>query len=607
MESPLIYLTAVFVLGIAAQWLAWRFKLPAILLLLGFGMLAGWRFSPERFLEENLLFSIVSLSVAVILFEGGLSLRFRELRETKQVVWRLISVGCIITWALAMLASLLVFDHPGVAALAGAIYVVTGPTVIGPLLRHVRPIRRVGSVAKWEGIVIDPIGAMLAVLVFAAVAAGGVQEAAFGIATALIVTILVSAGLGAIAALLLIQLLQRHWVPDYLHNPVVLAVVLAVFTASNLVQPESGLATVTLVGIILANQRSITIAHLIEFKENLGVLLISALFILLGSRIQIGRMLELGWPGLAFLALLVVGIRPLAVFSATIGTSLNWRERTFLACLAPRGIVAAAVSSVFALELSHLAGRQEIGGQLAADVRLLVPLTFLVIIGTVAIYGLAAAPLARWLRIADPSPQGVLFAGGDAFVREIAKVLRDENYPVLIIDTDRGNVAAAHLEGLPAMHGSIVSDYVLEQTEIGGIGKLLAMTANDEVNSLAVLQWTEVFDRANVYQLPPEQRDTARHEPLSPALRGRYLFGPDVTHARLERLVAEGAKVKKTRLTEEFDFADYKRRYDGTAVLLFVIDPLGKLIVWTEERNSTEPAPGSTLISLVEPSADQIA
>lgn len=606
MQAPLIYLTAVFVLGIAAQWLAWRLKLPAILLLLAFGMAVGWAVNPEAFLSEELLFPIVALSVAVILFEGGLTLRFRELRETSQVVWRLITVGCIITWALAMLAAMMVFDRPGLAALAGAIFVVTGPTVIGPLLRHVRPVRRLGAIAKWEGIVIDPIGALLAVLVFTVVAARGVQEAALGILIALGVTILVSAVLGTLTAVLLVQLLKQHWVPDYLDNPVVLAAVLGAFTASNLVQPESGLATVTLIGIMLANQRSITISHLVEFKENLGVLLVSALFILLGSRISLRQVLDLGWWGLAFLGVLVVAVRPIAVFSATIGTALNWRERLFLACLAPRGIVAAAVSSVFALELSHLAHANAIDEELAADARLLVPLTFLVIIGTVAIYGLAAAPLARWLKISDASPQGVLFAGGDAFVREVAKALRDEKYPVLIVDTDRGNVTAAHLEGLSAMHASVVSDYVLEQLEIGGIGKLLAMTANDEVNSLAALQWMEMFGRANVYQLPPEHRASALQEPVAPDLRGRYLFGPDITHDRLERLVAGGAKVKKTRLTEEFDFSDYRQRYNGTAILLFIIDPMGKLIVWTAE-SELEPVAGSTLISLAETVSEQVA
>ena len=607
MESPLVYLTAVFVLGITAQWLAWRLKLPAILLLLAFGMLAGWAARPERFLGEELLFPIVSLSVAVILFEGGLTLRFRELREAARVVWRMISVGAAVTWVLGTLAALLVFDSVLLAALAGAIYVVTGPTVIIPLLRHVRPVRRVASIARWEGIVTDPIGALLAVLVFSVVAAGGVEEAAIGVLISLATTILISAALGGAAAALLVLLIRRHWVPDYLHNPVVLAAVLGAFTASNLVQSESGLATVTIMGIALANQKSITISHLIAFKETLGVLLVSALFILLGSRISIERVVGLGWSGAAFLAALVLVVRPAAVFAATIGSPLDWRERLFLACLAPRGVVAAAVSSVFALELYHLADVGRLSEELLADARLLVPLTFLVIIGSVTIYGLAAAPLARRLGLSDPNPQGVLFAGGDPFVLDIAGVLHDEGYPVLIVDSNFGNVASAKLTNLPAVHASIISDHVLEQLEVAGLGRMLAMTANDEVNSLAALQWAEVFGRASVYQLPPEQRSSAQHEPVSPALRGRYLFGPDVTHARLERLRAQGAKVKKTRLTPEFTFEDYQRRYEGTALLMFVLDPAGKLAVWTSDRERAAPAPGSTLISFVETATEQTA
>lgn len=599
MPSPLVYLTCVVVLGIAAQWIAWRIRLPAILLLLIFGFAFGWQVDPDHFIDETMLFPIVSLSVAVILFEGGLSLRFSELRETGQVVTRLITVGGLVTFILSTLAARLIFENIGICALAGAVFVVTGPTVIVPLLRHVRPVRRIGAIAKWEGIVNDPIGAVLALLVFETVSAVGVREAAFGVTAQLFKIIAISGVLGVVLTFALIEFFRRHWIPDYLQNPVLLAVVLGSFTASNVLQPESGLATVTLLGILLANQKRIVITHLVEFKENLGVLLISMLFILLASRLRLEDVTELGWAGAGFLALLILVVRPASIFLATVGTTLSWQERVFLSCLAPRGIVAAAVASVFALELSHASRNGLIDPSLAQQAEQLVPLTFLVIIGTVAIYGLAAAPLARRLHIADSNPQGILFAGADGIVRAIAKLLQSEGFQVLLVDTNYDRISQSRMAGLPVCHASVLSEYVREEIELGGIGRLLAMTGNDEVNSLACLQFIESFGRSNVYQLAPRVvKSATRAASNHSSLRGRTLFGAETTHAGLAQVFAAGGVVKKTSLTEEFDYAAFRQQYGTQATVLFVIDQDENLKVCVDDEN--EFATGQTLISLVE-------
>ena len=396
-ENLLIAVASIITLGIAAEWFAWRIGLPSILVLLVFGFLAGplTGFLDPDVMLGDLLFPIVSISVAVILFEGGASLRIGELRQIGGVVRNLVTIGVALTWVLAATAAYLFLGlDPAAAALLGAILVVTGPTVIVPLLRQMRPVPQVASTLKWEGILIDPIGAVLAVLVFEAVVAGGLERATAAVLLGLLKTLLIGGLAAALGVGILVFLMDRQWVPDFLQSPLALMVVVTAFAASNAMQSESGLLTATLMGVALANQKAVEVRHILEFKENLRVLLISSLFILLAARLELSDLARIGLPELAFLATLVLVIRPLSVAVSTLGSELEWRERIMVAFVAPRGIVAAAVSSMFALELAH-AGHEAY--QLAS-------LTFMVIIGTVAIYGLGSTPLARLLGVSKPDP-----------------------------------------------------------------------------------------------------------------------------------------------------------------------------------------------------------
>ncbi len=598
MDSPLLYLTGLFALGISAQWLAWWLRLPAILLLLAFGFAANLWCDPTEIISDDLLFPIVSLCVAVILFDGGLSLRFSELKSTSRSVVRLVSFGCLISWVLGTLAARLIFTNWSLAALAGAIFTVTGPTVIGPLLRQIRPNSTVSSVAKWEGIVVDPIGALLAVLVATAVAAGSVSQAAIDVIVKIGSTVAISAVFGYLIAYVLVQLFRRHLIPDYLQNPVLLASVLVAYTASDVLQPESGLATVTILGVIMANQKSVSISHLIEFKENLGVLLISVLFILLASRYRFVELLHLGWPAFLFLVLLIFIVRPASVLLSTQGTRLKRNERIFLSFLAPRGIVAAAVASVFALEFSHLAVASHASPQFLAEVEKLVPLTFLVIVGTVAFYGLSAGPLARRLGISEVNPQGVLFAGADHIVREIAVAVQKEGFRVLLVDTNHQHVAAARMAGLPTYNASILSEYVREELDLGGLGRFIALTPNDQVNSLAALEFREVFERAELYQLKPSTPNKQRTAQSLDSKRARYVFSGGTTYFTLNELHDKRFIVKSTKLTEEFDYQMFREKYTPQAVLLFSINEARELTVFTDE-NGPNPQSGETLLAFV--------
>ena len=534
-----------------------------MLLLVGFavGPITGFLDPDELF--GDVLLPIVSISVAVILFEGGLSLRFKELKKTGMTVGLLVTVGALLTWALIGGAAYYLLDMAlGTAVVLGALLVVTGPTVIVPLLRHVQPTPRVAATLRWEGILIDPIGAMLAVLAFEVFLAPSLREQTATAALIMGETVLIAIVLAALGVGLLMLLFRYDWAPDYLQSPLTLAVVIAAFAASNVLQAESGLLTATLMGVALTNQKVVDIRHIIEFKENLGVLIISGLFILLAARLEIADMQTIGVTHLAFLAALIFIVRPLVVALCTIGSGLALRERLFLSWIAPRGIVAAAVASVFALELAN-AGYE--------DARLLVSISFFVIVGTVVVYGLTASPIARLLGVAQPDPQGLLIVGAQTWAREIARELGDEGVPVQLVDTNHANVAAARLAGLRAYDGNALSESVQDDIDLTGIGRLIALTANDEVNSLAALNFEEVFGERSIYQLAParERRD-GEGVPLH--LRGYFLFDASASYATLSSRFARGADVKTTNITEEFVYEAFMATYPD-AIPLFLIGP----------------------------------
>ena len=468
-ESELIQLAGIIVLGAAAQWIAWRVGLPSILLLLTFGIIAGrWLHPTELF--GNLLFPMVSISVALILYEGGLTLKLAEFRKVGGVVRNLVTAGAAVTWLIGALAAHFVIGlDAGLSALLGAVVVVTGPTVIGPLLRQIRPSGPVGPILKWEGIVIDPIGALLAVLVFGIVS-GEAEGAAGHVAWGIAKTVVFGGGIGFLAAAILVVMIERYWIADFLQNAVSLMLVVAAFAVSNHIQHESGLLAVTVMGFVLANQKRADIEHIVEFKENLRVLLISALFIVLAARLEISQLLNVLGRGVAFAAVLVLVARPVCVLLATWRSDLSKAQRLFLGWMAPRGIVAAAVASVFALRLETVwrerLERLEAAGDPAAaalsdqlaGVAQLVPVTFITIIASVALYGLTAPIVARRLGVAESNPQGILFAGAHAWIREAAALLQREGIAVLLIDSNRQNVHAARMAGLPTYAGSILSE-----------------------------------------------------------------------------------------------------------------------------------------------------
>ena len=601
-QDTLVGLALIIALGVGAQWLAWRIRIPSILMLLAGGLIVGpgsTLFTPDgrplldpnELLGQDLLLSLVSLSVALILYEGGLTLRLGEISGMRGVIGNLVTLGAAITWCIASVGAYFILGLPwGVAVLLGAVMIVTGPTVVGPLLNHIRPVGAVGRVLKWEGIVIDPIGALAAVLVFEVIRAGPAGHSTGETLQAVAMTIVVGGGLGVAAALILMTVIKRFWVPEELQNPVSLLLVVVVFVVCDVVQKESGLLAATVMGIVLANQTSANVMHIIEFKENLRVLLISSLFVVLGARLAPSDLASLGWPSVLFVLLLIVVVRPLAVLASTAGSGLKWPEKVLLAWVAPRGIVAAAVASVFGIALAE--------GPLSVYAAQLVPVTFAVIVGTVAVYGLSAAWVAQRLGLADQNPQGLVILGAHAWGRAIASVLHKRGIRVLLIDTNHDNTRSARMSGLPTWSGNILAEYAMGELDLTGMGRLLALTPNDEVNVLAVQRFRRVFAKRELYQVAG--RSDKRDAGVASEYHGRSLFADDATFAVLASRIAGGHVIKGTTLSDEFTYDDYRTLYGPRALVMFIVGENRRLTVVTA-GSDLAPGPGQTLISLIDP------
>jgi len=591
-EHIVIALAAILAAGITAQWFSWKLGVPSILFLLLFGFIIGpfsGLLNPDDFFGD-LLFPFVSLAVALILFEGGLTLKYKELKEAGNAVLRLIFIGIPVTLISSTFFAYHVLEFSfSISLLFGSILVVTGPTVILPILRQVKPTSKLNSILKWEGIVNDPIGALIAILVFETILAGGLSEATSITIIGLLKTIFLSSVLGVIGAIIIVFLMKRDLLPDYLQNSLSLTLAIVVFVVSNLFQKESGLFAVTIMGIVLANQKKVVVTHIIEFKENIRILLISILFIVLAARLKIETLEALGWQSFVFVAILILFIRPAAVFISTIKSNLSLKEKIFISSMAPRGIVAAAVSALFALELQN-AGIEE--------AKVLVPFTFMVIIATIAIYGLSAAPLSKFLKLAKPNAQGCLIIGASPFARNLGKVFRDNGIHVVFVDTNRQNINQVKMDGHSTFYGSVTSEYIIDEIDYFGLGKMFGLTSNDEVNSLAAINFAKIFGSNQVYQLPLLDEKKEERDDVSKELKGKVLFGSQYNFNYLNELVEKGFVIKSSKITERHNFEQIKQQYNENEIIpLFIIS--GETLKPILDGNEIELSDSDVLISIV--------
>lgn len=594
-EAAIIAFTGICLVSMLCQWVAWRVRLPAILFLLISGFLLGPIFglvNPDQ-LFGDLLFPFVSLAVAIILFEGSLTLKLSELPGLSQTILRLVTLGALITWIIIAASAHFLFQLSWqLSVLFGALCVVTGPTVIMPLLRTVRPNAKVANILRWEGILIDPIGALLVVVTFEFIILQS-QGNALGHTLLLFGQILlVGTVLGIAAGYGLGILLRRHLLPDYLHNFAALTILFVAFALANHLAEESGLLAVTLMGLWLANMRDVNISHILDFKENLTVLFISGLFILLAARLDLSQIQSLSLSLLMLFAIIQLIARPISVWISSLGSNLNWREKALLSWIAPRGIVAAAVSALFALRLEQ--------GQID-DADLLVPLVFMVIIGTVILQSATAGPLARWLGVAEPAPTGVLIMGANPVARCLGEAIKDLGFRVLLAGTDRSNVHAARLAGLDTFYGNPASEYANQRLSLSGMGVLLALSPSSEINTLVATRYSQDFGRRNMYSLASSlDKKTSDKHRVAQASRSYQLLTNKISYKKLASIISQGGQIKKTKLSDEYGYQDYLAD-NKESIQLFLLSPQKELFIYTDELLE-EPKADWTIVSLVDSS-----
>ncbi|MBC8766853.1 sodium:proton antiporter [Arenibacter sp. BSSL-BM3] len=506
----MVELAGIIVLGIIAQWVAWRFKLPAILPLILIGLLVGpistlftedgtklirpiWNKTEGLFLGES-LYHFVSLAIGVILFEGGLTLKRSEVARVGPVITKLITVGSAVTFFLAGTAAHFIFELPWqISFLFSALIIVTGPTVITPILRNIPLKKDLSAVLKWEGILIDPIGALVAVLVFEFISIGEGQGYTQTGLLEFVKVLLLGFTFGFSFAHALTLAIKKNYVPHYLLNVVSLSVVLSVFVISELFAHESGLLAVVVMGMVMGNTQLPNIKELLYFKESLSILLISMLFILLSASMNLPELELLYSPKtLVLFAIVVFVVRPLGVFMSTIGSKLNFREKLFISWVGPRGIVAAGIASLFG---SKLILRGEPGAEY------ITPLVFMIVLGTVLLNASTARIMAKLLGVFLEKSEGILIVGASKVPRLIASYLKKNNRHVVLIDNNQNNIEKAKNLGLEAFVANIYSDNLTDNIELNDVGYLMALTGNSDINEYAIDTFKKEFGEHGSFRL----------------------------------------------------------------------------------------------------------
>ncbi|WP_020568590.1 cation:proton antiporter [Neolewinella persica] len=516
-------LAGIIVLGIFAQWFAWRIRVPAILPLIVIGLLVGplstlitadgaKLINPIYNGETGLfpgrsLFYFVSLAIGIILFEGGLTLRVKEVQETQRSILRLISLGSLITFIGAGFAAHFIMGLTwNISFLFAGLIIVTGPTVIAPILQNIPLNRNVATVLKWEGILIDPIGALVAVLVFEFVST---TDHGMGYTSHAMIqfvqVVLLGGALGFISGMALYQIIKRELVPHYLLNVFVLASVLLVFVTSDILAHESGLLAVVVMGLVLANKDVPRIEEILSFKESLSVLLISILFILLAANMDMSELelLVRDWRPIALFGFVALVLRPLSVFASTYNGNLSLPEKLFISWVGPRGIVAAGIASLFGLTLAEKG---------VPNAEYITPLVFMIVLGTVLLNATTARLVARLLGVVQDASGGVLILGANNFAITIGAYLKEQGRTVHLIDSNPGHIAKAERAGLEGIVANIYNTELAELYELLDVGYLLAFTSSDEVNEYALNRYEKIFGERGAYRLitVDELKDTAK-------------------------------------------------------------------------------------------------
>jgi NhaP-type Na+/H+ or K+/H+ antiporter len=584
----MIELASILIISVLAQWFAWKVKVPAILPLIVIGLLLGpvstfFTLDGSKILDGDqifsgdLLFAFVSISVGVILFEGGLTLKLKEMRHQAGVVRNLLIFGPIITLIGGGVAAhyLLGLDYR-LAFLFGALIIVSGPTVVTPILRNVKPNEQINNVLKWEGILIDPLGALMAVLVYEFISSAQIANAdTIEVLKEFVITVASGIFVGAVAALFLRWIMKRNRIPSYLRNIVALGLVVFAFTFAEFLSHEAGLMSTTFMGIILANTRVEEFKKILSFKEDVSIILISVLFILLSSRIEVNQIEKLGGNAVILFGVVILVIRPVIVWISTLSSKFTWREKVFMSWIGPKGIVAAAVASLFSLQLT--------GGENTnidpAQAELILPMTFLVIVGTVILQGSTAKPIAKLLGVVRKDPSGFLIAGANENARFIADFLKKQGIYVILADTSKTNSREAQKRGFEVYEGSILSDNVYDDLDLTQVGKLLAVTSSAEINNLSLKYFEDEFNEDNLFRITSKNEMGMKDIDLP----RNVVFNGTVDYLSLAQAIRKNPEMAVEGCPDNEAYQEIKKKSRGKIIPMFVIDEDDKIEIVTRD------------------------
>ncbi len=578
--------------GMGAQWLGWRLQWPAIVLLSLAGLILGPGAAAllgNPFIEPatdfgDLLSPAIGLAVALILFEGGLGLRFSDLRDAGSGLRRLVFIGAPLGWALNTAAAYYLAGLAlPLAILFGGLMVVTGPTVILPLLRQAKLSGRAASILKWEGIVNDPVGALFAVGVYEWILLSRHGENGLDGVWWLLAASAIGAAFGVAAGFALVQGFRRGWVPEFLKSPLILAVVLLVYAGADSLAHETGLVAVTALGLTMANMRFAAIDELRRFKESIATLLVSSLFIILTAGLDVGDIALLDWRIVGFVAAMLFVVRPVIVFVSTFGSSLKFREKILIGWIAPRGIVAVAVAGYFATEL---------GG----DAQILTPLAFAMVFATVLLHGFSIGPLAKWLGLSKTGPEGVLLVGANVWSRDLAKMLNEMQIPVILADQDWRKLRQARLDGITVFHGEVLSEIAEHKLDHARFDWLLAASGNDAYNALVCVEFAPELGRHRVVQVSAQEGEERDEKSIAFTARGRTLIRRGRTIDAIIRDYWKGWRFRRTELSETYSLEDFMASLGEGANLILEKRKSGSITLLGPARGA-KGGPGSVLLS----------
>lgn len=582
---------AIVLIGMLSQWISWRLKIPVVIILLLSGFAVGPIFgliNPNITIGEDVIHAIVELSVALILFDGAMQLKVSEFKEVSSGLKRILSGGVLIHFVLISFAAHYLMNFSvGFSALMGGILIVTGPTVIIPALREARLNKRIGNFLKWEGILTDPVGAIIAVVIYDAIILSKTHDMSHML-LAIAKILLVAFAFSYFAKKMLSVLLAKKLLPEYLQIPFITSLVICSFTLSNEIQLGSGLLTVTILGMLIGNSRIEILFNLRTFKEQITTMSISFVFILIAASVPLEVMKKISSEHIWFILVVSFVLRIVAILLSTIKSKMTFKEKILVGSYGPRGIVAASVAAVLSSEMMK---------EGMSEAEFILPVIFLIILTTVISHGLILQPLTRILSLNQTQPKGIIFIGTMPWVIDLAQKLKSLGIPVLITSASWYKLAPARKRGIDIYYGQILDSIESNDFDLSDYNSLVAMSENDSFNRLACDRFEKHLGKENVFRLPHNPSFLHDQYHVDKNLYCVFTNNRELLFENLMRFYHNGWHFKETELTEVYSYEDFLVDHT-TSILCMVVKANGT--IYFGSVIDTTPEAGDVIISYCE-------